>query len=83
MSKAEIIKKMNEILISIFEDNSILINESTKTNEIEGWDSICKMMFVENIENILNIKLSSKDLLLLNEFGPFADAILEKLNNLK
>lgn len=81
MSKEEVMLKMNDILRDIFEDENINIDNSTTTKDIEGWDSICKMMFAGEVQNAFNIKLSAKDLLALNEFGPFADAILEKLNS--
>lgn len=82
MNREEIVKKINEVLIDILDDDTVKITDSSTTNDIDGWDSITKMMFISGIEEEFNIKLSSKDVFDLNEFGTFADTIIEKISKI-
>ena len=56
-SHEEILSKLNDIFRQVFGDNSLTINVTTTSNDIERWDSISLANLIYNIEIEFNIKI--------------------------
>ena len=46
MDRAEIINQLNNIFIDIIDNEDIKLNEGTKANDVEGWDSLTHIQLV-------------------------------------
>jgi acyl carrier protein len=78
MSKAEIFQQMEGIFKEVFDNDEIVLKETTTANDVEGWDSITHIQLIVALENHFNIKVSLKEILLWKNVGEIADAICSK-----
>lgn len=77
MNRAEILQKVNEIFRDVFDDDSLVIVESTTAEDIEDWDSLTHITLISEIEEAFSMRFSMKDVLGMKNVGEMLD-ILEK-----
>jgi acyl carrier protein len=80
MDANTILKKVNSIFIDIFDDQSILINEHTTADDVEGWDSLNHIQMITAIEKHFKIRFELNELLNFTNVGDLCRGILKKLN---
>lgn len=78
MSRNEIIEKVTEIFRDVFDDESIVLTESTTAADIEDWDSLTHITLISEIEDAFDFTFNMKDVLGMKNVGEMLD-ILEKL----
>jgi len=79
MKRNEILEKVNEVFRDVFDDESLVILETTTAADIEDWDSLTHITLVSEIEETFDIHFSMKDVLGMKNVGEMID-ILEKNN---
>ena len=79
MIKEELFVKIQEIFRDIFDDEKLLIQDSTNSTDIEDWDSLNHINLVVAIESDLNIKFNFEELSNLKNVGAMIDLIIIKL----
>lgn len=79
MEKIEIIKKIEAIVATCVNHHDFAMNESTKQDEIVGWDSLSNAMILTSIEKELGIKFKFSDMIAWKTIGELADIIIKKL----
>ena len=75
MEKEEIIKRINEILKSILDDESININYDTKASDIDGWDSLTHISIISSIEEEFKLSFSASQVMNFKNVGDMVEAI--------
>ncbi len=80
MNRDEIYKNLNEIFRNVFDDTSLMVNDSTTSNDIEDWDSLEQINLVVAIEKKFNIKFSINEVIEFKNVGEMVDKIMSKLN---
>ena len=79
MNRSELFNKIQEIFRDIFDDQTLIIQESTNSDDIEDWDSINHINLVVAIESEIKIKFDFNELEALKDVGSMVDLILEKI----
>lgn len=79
MERNEIFKKVNEIFVDVFDDDSIVIGEETSAKDIEDWDSLTHITLISAVEEEFGIKFSMKDVLGMKNVGEMVDIIMEDM----
>ncbi|MCR5761414.1 MAG: acyl carrier protein [Sphaerochaetaceae bacterium] len=79
MTKDEVFNKLNEIFRDVFDDESIIVNDSTTAKDIEGWDSLMHITLISEIEDCFNIRFAMKDVTNMKNVGDMANIILETI----
>lgn len=77
MKREEIFEKLNEIFREVFEDDSIVVTDSTSSADIEDWDSLTHITLVSSVEDEFDIKFSMKDVIGMKNVGEMVDIIME------
>ena len=80
MTRDEIMAKVNEIFRDVFDDESLVITDSTNSDDIEDWDSLEQINLVVACEKKFNVKFDMKEIQALKNVGEMVDTILSKLN---
>lgn len=75
MTRTEILEKVNEIFKDVFDDDDIVIVESTTANDIEDWDSLTHITLISEIESEFGFKFAMKDVLGMKDVGEMLDII--------
>ena len=79
MTRAEIFEKLNEVFKDVFDDDSIVVNEETISNDIDGWDSLQHITLIAAIENEFDVEFEMKDIIKLINVGKLADVIEKEI----
>ena len=80
MNKEQLLKELNEIFIDIFEDDSILLKDTTTTDDVETWDSLNHVQMITAVEKRYKIRFDLNELLNLKNVGDLCNAIFKGMN---
>ena len=80
MSREEIMEKVNEIFRDVFDDDSLIITDSTNSDDIEDWDSLEHISLIISMEKEFDLKFDIKEVNKLENVGQMVDMIKEKLD---
>lgn len=79
MTKEVLFVKIQEIFRDIFDDEKLVIQDSTNSSDLEDWDSLNHINLVVAIESDLSIKFDLEELSNLKNVGAMIDLIIIKL----
>lgn len=79
MTREEVFNGVQDIFRDIFDEDDLVINDSTSSEEIEDWDSLNHINLVSAIEKEFKIKFALGELMTLKDVGAMIDLMVEKL----
>lgn len=79
MNRTEIFAKLTEVFRDVFDDESIVLKETTTAADIEDWDSLTHIMLLSAVEDDFDIKFDMKAVQGLKDVGAMVDLIQEEL----
>ena len=77
MTRNEILEKATAIFRDVFDNENIIISDTTTAADIEDWDSLTHITLINAIESTFDYKFTMKDVLGMKNVGEMLD-ILEK-----
>ena len=72
---------MNDIFKDVFDDVSLILNESTSSKDIEEWDSLNHVILLLAIENEFKIKFALGEIGALKNVKDLIDLTKEKVSD--
>lgn len=75
MTREEIMSQLTEIFRDIFDDEDIILTESTTSDDIEDWDSLEQINLLVAIEKHFKIKFQLADVADLANVGSMVDLV--------
>ena len=79
MTRKEVFNGVQDIFRDIFDEDDMVIEDKTNSDDVEEWDSLNHINLVSTIEKEFKIKFDLKELSTLNNVGSIIDSALEKL----
>lgn len=79
MEKSEILAKLQDIIRETVDDEDVVITDGTVATDVDGWDSLAQVMIVGEIRNEFGVKLTSTEIVALNNVGALVETIANKL----
>ena len=79
MTRDEVHKNVQEIFRDIFDEDDLIVNDRTSSDEIEDWDSLNHINLVSAIEKEFHIRFALGELQTLKDVGAMIDLMEEKL----
>ena len=79
MTRSEIFVTLNEIFRDVFDDDSIIVDETTTAADIDDWDSLTHINLLASIEDEFGIRFQMKDVVSMKNVGEMADLIEEQI----
>lgn len=79
MNREEVFEKLNEVFRDVFDDESIVVTDTTTANDIEDWDSLEHINLIVAIENKFNIKFKMSEVTGLKNVGEMVDVIMGRI----
>ncbi len=80
MQKSDIIKKLENLFVDVFELEECKLTDETSANDIEEWDSLSHIQLIVAIENAFNIKFTAAEIMKWTNVGEIVNSIAEKLS---
>ncbi len=81
MTREEIFNGVQEIFRDIFDEDDLVIEDSTNSDTIEDWDSLNHINLVSAIEKEFKIRFALGELQELKDVGAMIDLMLTKINS--
>jgi acyl carrier protein len=81
MEKDEILRQVQTVMRDVFDNDGIVLTESTTAADVEGWDSLSHIQLIVAVEKHFNIKFTSKEILSWQNVGELAASIQARKNN--
>jgi acyl carrier protein len=79
MTREVLFEKLQEIFRDIFDDETIIIQDSTNSTDIDHWDSLNHINLIMTIENEFKVKFNFEELAQFKNVGVLADVLLNKI----
>ena len=79
MDRQEIMDRINVIFRDVFDDDTLVIVDSTNAEDIEDWDSLEHINLIMAMEKDFGLKFNLKEVGELANVGEMADLIERKL----
>lgn len=76
MTREAAYEKLNEVFRDVFDDEAIVVNDATTSNDIEDWDSLEHINLVSAVEQAFGIKFSMGQVVTMKNVGEMVDIIL-------
>ncbi len=78
MTREEIMEKVNGIFRDVFDDETLVITDSTNSDDIEDWDSLEHISLIISMEKEFDMKFDIKEVNKLENVGQMVDMIYDK-----
>lgn len=75
MTREEIFAQLTEIFQDVFDDDEIVLTDSTTADDIEDWDSLEQINLLVAIEKRFKIKFRLSDVSGLENVGAMVDLV--------
>ena len=79
MTHSEIMEKVQRIFREVFDDDTLVIEDSTNSSDIEDWDSLEHITLVVSMEKEFGLKFDLKEVNELANVGEMVELIASKL----
>lgn len=76
MSREEVFEKVTDIFRDVFDDDDLVIADSTNSDDIEDWDSLEHIQLIVSMEKEFKVKFDIKAVNSLENVGQMIDLIL-------
>mgnify|MGYP000553663243 CR=1 FL=1 len=80
MDREIIMEKIQDIFRDVFDDEELIVADSTSSDDIEEWDSLSHIQLVVAVEKAFGLKLTSKEILSWEDVGEMALYMRSLLN---
>jgi len=78
MNTEDIIKEVNSIFIDVLDNDGIIVQYNTTSDDIEEWDSLNHIQLVVAIEKYFKIRFTAAEIVNFNNVGEMCEAIKVK-----
>lgn len=78
MERTEIFEQLNEIFEDVIDEGPVKLTKTTRSGDIEGWDSLTHIQLIVAIEKAMNVKFTSEEIISWKNVGEMVDCILSK-----
>lgn len=76
MKREEIFARLNDVFRDVFDDESIVVTETTCSDDIENWDSLEHINLVMAVESEFGVKFTLEETMAMHNVGEMVDVIL-------
>ena len=78
MNREELWERLNEVFRDVFDDDDIMVDEWTTSEDIEDWDSLEHINLIEAAEQEFRMKFKMKEVSGMKNVGEMAEIIFER-----
>ena len=80
MDNKSILAKLTEIMLDIFDDDSINITEETTASDVDEWDSFAQMNIIVRCEDEFHVRFEVDEMAELACVGDLVNLIFRKIS---
>ena len=76
MTREEVYERLNRVFREVFDDETITVNDTTTSEDIEDWDSFEHINLVVAVEEEFSFKIPMGKVVTMKNVGEMVDIIL-------
>ena len=80
MERNEVFEKMQEISRDVFEDENLVITESTSAADVAGWDSLTHLSFVNELEELFDVAFTLDEVSGSKNIGELLNTLMKHID---
>jgi acyl carrier protein len=80
MSSNDIIPALHEIMVDVFDNDELQVDESTTAEDVEEWDSLSHIRLIVAVERKFGVKFKNSEIESLKNVGDLAKLVTAKLS---
>lgn len=80
MERNEVFEKMVEICKDVFEDDNLIVTESTAAADVEGWDSLTHLSLVNELEETFEVAFTLDEVTGSRNLGELFTALMKHIS---
>lgn len=78
MNKKEIMEKINALCKDVFDDDELVVTESTSPDDVEDWDSLTNIQLISEVEKEFGVKFTMEEIQKFTNIGELITLLLKK-----
>lgn len=75
----EHLKRVQEIMVDVFDEDDLTVNRDTSADDVEDWDSLSHIRLMVAVEREFGVKFTNAEIEQLQKVGDLIDLIDRKL----
>lgn len=75
----EHLKRVQEIMVDVFDDDDLTVTRDTSADDVEDWDSLSHIRLMVAVEREFGVKFTNAEIEQLQKVGDLIDLIDRKL----
>lgn len=79
MNREEVYERLTEVFRNMFDDEDIVLNDNTTSDDIEDWDSLEHINLLVSVEQEFNMKFNMNEVTNMKNVGEMVDIILSRI----
>ena len=79
MTREAVFETLNEVFRDVFDDESIVVNDATTSDDIEDWDSLEHINLIAAVEQEFGMKFNMGQVVTMKNVGEMVDIILSQI----
>ena len=79
MTREELLNGIQDIFRDIFDEDDMIVEDKTNSDDIEEWDSLNHINLVSAIEKEFEVRFALGELIALKDVGAMIDLMVKKL----
>lgn len=79
MTREAVYETLNEVFRDVFDDESIVVNDATTSDDIEDWDSLEHINLIAAVEQEFGMKFNMGQVVTMKNVGEMVDIILSQI----
>ena len=80
MDRDEVYETLNEVFRDVFDDPSITVDDSTTSDDVDGWDSLEHINLIAAVEQEFGVKFNMGQVVSMKNVGEMVDIIMSQMN---
>lgn len=80
MTREEVYETLNGVFQDVFDDESIMVNDETTSDDIDGWDSLEHINLIAAVEQEFGVKFNMGQVVSMKNVGEMVDIILSQID---
>lgn len=77
MTREEAFRRLNKIFREVFDDEALVVDDSTSAKDIDDWDSFEHINLIVAVEDEFSFKIPMQKVVTMKNVGEMVDIILE------
>ena len=79
MDRNKVFEKMVDICRDVFDDDSLVVTESTTAKDVEGWDSLAHFSLINELEETFGVAFTLDETTGSKNLGELLDALMKHI----